>query len=168
MLRLRPFKPQDGKYLVQWFDNEEQFMKWSAGQFSYPLTMQQIEDYCRKWEAAENGWPMAVLDETGRMAGHLLMRTADYEESSLFFGFIVLDPSVRGKGLGREMISLALNYAFTILKVDTVRLRVFANNPGAKRCYEAEGFEEEEFIKGNFSYQGEQWDNYQMVVRRRR
>ena len=46
MLRLRPFKPQDGKYLVQWFDNEEQFMKWSAGQFSYPLTMQQIEDYC--------------------------------------------------------------------------------------------------------------------------
>ena len=47
MLRLRPFKPQDGKYLVQWFDNEEQFMKWSAGQFSYPLTMQQIEDYCR-------------------------------------------------------------------------------------------------------------------------
>ena len=85
MLRLRPFKPQDGKYLVQWFDNEEQFMKWSAGQFSYPLTMQQIEDYCRKWEAAENGWPMAVLDETGRMAGHLLMRTADYEESSLFF-----------------------------------------------------------------------------------
>lgn len=64
------------------------------------------------------------------------------------------------------MLSLALRYAFTILKADTVRLRVFANNPGAKACYEAVGFQEEQFIKEAFSYQGEKWDNYQMAAKR--
>ena len=73
MLRLRPFKPADGAYLVKWFDNEEMFTKWSAGQFSYPLTRQQVDDYCRKWEEDSNGWPMAVTDETGRVVGHLLI-----------------------------------------------------------------------------------------------
>ena len=166
MLRLRPFKPADGAYLVKWFDNEEMFTKWSAGQFSYPLTRQQVDDYCRKWEEDSNGWPMAVTDETGRVVGHLLMRNMDYQENSIFFGFIVVDPSIRGKGYGKEMLSLALRYAFTILKADTVRLRVFANNPGAKACYEAVGFQEEQFIKEAFSYQGEKWDNYQMAAKR--
>ena len=103
MLRLRPFKPADGAYLVKWFDNEEMFTKWSAGQFSYPLTRQQVDDYCRKWEEDSNGWPMAVTDETGRVVGHLLMRNMDYQENSLFFGFIVVDPSIRGKGYGKAL-----------------------------------------------------------------
>lgn len=58
---------------------------------SYPLTRQQVDDYCRKWEEDSNGWPMAVTDETGRVVGHLLMRNMDYQENSLFFGFIVVD-----------------------------------------------------------------------------
>ena len=166
MLRLRPFKPQDGEYLIKWFDDEKAFVKWSAGQFSYPLTSQQIDDYCKKWEQDNNGWPMAALDENGQVVGHLLMRTMDYQNNELFFGFIVVDPTIRGKGYGKEMLSLALEYAFHILKADTVRLRVFANNPGAKACYEAVGFEEEQFMKAAFSYKEELWDNYQMAARR--
>lgn len=166
MLRLRPFKPQDGEYLIKWFDDEKAFVKWSAGQFSYPLTRQQIDDYCKKWEQDSNGWPMAALDENGQVVGHLLMRTMDYQNNELFFGFIVVDPTIRGKGYGKEMLSLALEYAFHILKADTVRLRVFANNPGAKACYEAVGFEEEQFMKAAFSYKEELWDNYQMAARR--
>lgn len=165
MLRLRPFKPQDGEYLMKWFDDEKAFVKWSAGQFSYPLTRQQIDDYCKKWEQDNNGWPMAALDENGQVVGHLLMRTMDYQNNELFFGFIVVDPTIRGKGYGKEMLSLALEYAFHILKADTVRLRVFANNPGAKACYEAVGFEEEQFMKAAFSYKEELWDNYQMAAR---
>ncbi len=165
MLRLRPFKPQDGDSLAGWFsDGEEAFVKWSAGQFEYPLTREQIDAYCRKWEKDEFGWPMAAIDEEGRLAGHLLMRSADYRENSLFFGFIVVDPSARGRGRGREMISLALAYAFEILRVDTVRLRVFANNPAARACYEAAGFQVENFLEKAFSYRDQQWDNIQMAA----
>ena len=165
MLRLRPYKPGDGEILIKWFSQgEREFVKWSAGQFAYPLTKDQLDAYYEKWTQEENGWPMAAVDEKGRLAGHLLMRSADYQENSLFFGFIVVDPSVRGKGLGKEMISLALRYAFEILKADTVRLRVFANNPAAKACYEAAGFRPELQIEKGFSYQGEQWDNIQMAA----
>ena len=165
MLRLRPYKPQDGDVLLRWFSGgEEAFEKWSAGQFSYPLTREQMDSYFRKWEDDEWGWPMAAIDEKGRLAGHLLMRSANYRENSLFFGFIVVDPSVRGKGLGKEMISLALAYAFEILKVDAVRLRVFANNPAAKACYEAAGFRVESFTKEAFAFGNQKWDNFQMIA----
>ncbi len=166
MLRLRPYNPKDGEILSRWFSDEEGFTEWSAGQFAYPLNGEQLDDYYRKWTSQGDGWPMAAVDENGRLAGHLLMRSADYEENSLFFGFIAVDPALRGKGLGKEMISLALAYAFQILKVDTVRLRVFKNNPGARRCYEAEGFLPEIVTEKAFSYKGEWWDNIQMAVRR--
>lgn len=167
MLRLRPYKPGDGKKIINWFSDEESFVKWSARQFSYPMTAEQMEAYWRKWEAEETGWPMAAVDETGRLAGHLLMRAADYEENSLFFGFIVVDPSLRGKGYGKEMIRLALEYAFHILKADMVRLRVFSSNPAAKACYEAAGFEVEERVPEAFAYKDQKWDNYQMIARRK-
>ena len=43
---------------------------------------------------------------------------------------------------GREMLKLALRYAFDILHVDKVTLGVFENNPAAYRCYTSVGFQD--------------------------
>ena len=112
MLRLRPFKMRDAKYLMNWFTDERSFKMWSADKFEYPLSEVQLRNYKEMYEEDEFGWIFIALDEKGTPVGHLLMRMADYEKNSVHFGFIVVDASRRGKGYGSEMVRLAVQYAF--------------------------------------------------------
>ena len=45
MIRLRPYKPGDAWNLLEWWENagEEDFLMWSCGEFSYPLTIEELE-----------------------------------------------------------------------------------------------------------------------------
>ena len=53
-----------------------------------------------------------------------------------------MDPEIKGKGYGRQMLSQALCYAFQILGMQTVTLGVYSDNAAARRCYESLGFKE--------------------------
>lgn len=149
MIRLRPYKPSDARYVLSWWDgvDEETFVKWSCGKFNYPLTLEQMDDYFRHWcLEEESGWLMTALDETGKPVGHFIMRLADFEKNSVRLGFIVVDPNARGKGYGKKMIEKALTYAFDVLGMKSASLGVFENNPQAKACYEGVGFTAKEYV----------------------
>jgi RimJ/RimL family protein N-acetyltransferase len=86
---------------------------------------------------------MTAFDETG-VAGHLIMRFTDEKKTILRFGFVIVDDGKRGYGYGREMLQLAIRYAFDILKADRITLGVFENNEPAYRCYRAVGFRDKD------------------------
>lgn len=71
--------------------------------------------------------------------------------------FVMVYPSKRGKGLGKAMLQLAIEYAFNITKVDAVQLNVFPENTRAKKCYESVGFVERKTDVGAFSFKDESW-----------
>lgn len=50
----------------------------------------------------------------------------------------------RGRGYGKEMLRLAIKYAFEILKVEKITLGVFENNMSAYHCYKSVGFQDVE------------------------
>lgn len=162
MLRIRPFKRKELKQLLTWFDDEESFTKWSAGIFSYPLNMEVLLNYFSEFEEDENSFIMAAIDENGNLAGHFIMRNADYENNSIHLGLIALEPKYRGKGYGREMLSLGLKYAVEILKVERVTLKVFDCNSGAHRCYKSVGMQDISYSEDSFIYKNEKWGVYDM------
>jgi RimJ/RimL family protein N-acetyltransferase len=164
MVRLRPFKVSDFKYLMEWVGDERQFAMWCANKFSYPLTKQQLLDYKEMYENDEQGWIFTALSDGGKPIGHLLMRKADYSNQSVHFGFIIVDPQFRGNGIGREMVSQAVKYAFEILWVNEVTLGVFDNNPAAHRCYLAVGFQDVTYHSEKFPYKDEKWGLYDMKI----
>ena len=157
MLRLRPYKRADARRLLRWPGGRREFEKWCAGQFLYPLTEGQLEDYFERCEADLFAWPMTGLDEQGNPVGHILLRNADYEKGAVHFGFIIMDPGLRGRGLGRELLTGALSYAFAVLKVEKATLGVFENNPAAHSCYLSAGFHDVKTLPERFFYEGEQW-----------
>ena len=53
-----------------------------------------------------------------------------------------MDPSLRGKGYGKEMLLLGIEYVREHLSASRIDLGVFENNEAAKHCYEAVGFRE--------------------------
>ena len=132
MLRIRPYKPCDAKTIVTWFKDEVTFRKWSSDRWdSFPITDADMNkkyvDNNGDCSEQDNFYPMTAFDESG-VVGHFIMRFTDEKKSTLRLGFVILDETKRGKGYGKEMITLALKYAFEILKADKVTIGVFDNN----------------------------------------
>lgn len=164
MIRLRPWKKGDREMMKDWLLEERQFHMWSGGKFAYPLTVEQLKerDECTEWE--ERAWSMAALDDEGKLVGHFSFREVDYEKGSAHMGFIVIDPKRRGGGLGKEMVSQAVRYAFEILGLSRVTLNVMEENRAAYACYRSIGFQEERRSEGAYSFQGENWTVCLMAV----
>lgn len=157
MIRLRPYKPVDAWSLLEWWEGaeEDDFVKWSCGKFSYPLAIEELDDYFSQWCLREKtGWLMTALDESGKAVGHFILRLADYEAGTVRMGFIVVDPKMRGRGYGRQMMEQALKYVFQVLGMRKVSLGVFENNPKAKECYESVGFKEVSLVPDYLEYKG--------------
>ena len=164
MIRLRPFKLSDIEYIINWVKDERLFAMWCANKFTYPLTEQQLQEYKVLYDNDEYGWSFTALNESGLPIGHLLMRMADYNKQSVHFGFIIINPDFHGKGYGKEMVDLAVKYAFDILKVKQITLGVFSNNPAAHNCYKAIGFKDKTFKEDYFIYKDETWGLYDMLM----
>jgi diamine N-acetyltransferase len=64
----------------------------------------------------------------------------------------------RGQGLGTEATRLALDWAFTVLGLHNVDLRVFAWNRAAVRCYEKAGFRRAGLLRGGAVCLGRRFD----------
>lgn len=163
MLRLRPFKRSDFRYLLEWMTDETSFYKWCAGKFSYPLTEEQLFGYFDTFEKDDQAWIMIAVDASGRPVGHLMMRNANFLEDSIHFGFIIVDPQQRGRGYGKALVQLAMLYVTTILKMSKVTLSVFDNNPNAHQCYLKIGFKDVDFRDAAFLYREERWGLFDMA-----
>ena len=160
MLGLRPYKACDADTIVSWCADETAFRKWSSDRYDhYPITG---ADMNAKYLGCngdcpqpDNFYPFTAFDESG-VVGHLIMRYTDSEKKVLRFGFVIVDGKKRGQGLGRRMIRLALDQAFTIYGAEKVTIGVFENNPAAVGCYLSSGFRptgEEEYCE----VMGERW-----------
>ena len=164
MLRLRPYKPSDAGHLMDWLKDERTVRLWRADRFSYPLTGEQLDQYWEDFLSDENAWIFTAVDGSGKPCGHFSFRRVDYHKNSAHMGFIVVDPMERGKGYGREMVTLALRYAFSLLRVERVTLGVFTVNEAAHRCYLSVGFQDEELHRDYDSFDGEAWDYQDMAA----
>lgn len=158
MLRLRPYKDCDAEYIAGWIKTEKSFYQWCAGRYEkYPLTAEDIIAHYAEQAENDGFYEMTAMDGTVPV-GHLILRFLDDEKKILRFGFVVIDDTIRGRGYGREMLELALKYAFEILKAEKVTIGVFENNSAAYHCYKSVGFCESQSEKPEILHlMGEDW-----------
>ena len=87
----------------------------------------------------DNMYPLtAVVGE--KIIGHILLRFPLEDKSVIRFGFVIVDDSKRGKGYGKQMLRLAIDYAQQELGVQKITLGVFCDNLSAVECYKSVGF----------------------------
>lgn len=165
MLRLRPYKAKDSAEIAGWFCDEKEFQKWSAGKFNYPITKEDLEKWQEENEEQKNIWSFVLTDEKNDAIGHICMKDVNFDTGEMYFGFIIINPQNRGRGYAKEMICLAVNYAKDILKMKSVTIAVFTNNPGAIKCYKALGFKESYIEENALQYKTESWDRLHMTLK---
>lgn len=84
MLRLRPYKGCDAKYIVGWIKDEVSLRKWSSDRYgAYPITEADVNhkylDLNGDCEEEDNFYPVTAFDESG-VVGHMIMRFTDAEK----------------------------------------------------------------------------------------
>ena len=109
----------------------------------------------------DNLFPLTAIvgDET---IGHILLRFPSEDKSVIRFGFVIVDDSKRGKGYGKQMLRLAIDYAQQELGAQKITLGVFCDNLSAVECYKSVGFR----ITGmdTYSIDGEEWKGLEMEL----
>ena len=140
-LKLRSYQKEDAEIICKWLRTEEELYRWSADRFNrYPLTGNDINENYAPQLAAGRFYPLTAVDERGHVAGHFIIRYPYDDDRSVRFGFVIVDPVLRGKGYGKEMLLLGIAYVREHLPATRIDLGVFENNESARRCYEAVGF----------------------------
>ncbi len=141
---LRDYRKEDSPIIATWLRTEEELYKWSADRFNkYPLEENDIEENYAPQLLTGRFFPLTAVDEEGNVIGHFIIRyPRDDDDSSVRFGFVILAPEHRGKGFGKEMLLLGIEYVKETLGAKRIDLGVFENNESAKHCYEAVGFKE--------------------------
>lgn len=157
-MRIRKYTSTDAATILSWTRDEKAFYQWSAGVLgTYPITE---EDFA----FVENLDAFTAYDDDG-IVGFFTLRKPG-EENILRIGFVIVDPDKRGKGYGKQMMKLALEYAFGQRGAEAVSLGVFENNLPAYYCYKAAGFEDVVLDETEtYEVLGETWNCREMIRR---
>jgi len=157
-MKLREFRIEDAPTILSWCKTREAFRRWSADRYkNFPA---QPEEMASQYEGS-NIYPLTAVDDEGKIVGHIMIRVPNPDRpSSVRLGFVIVDDSLRGRGLGKSLLRETIAYAAEHFSAEEITLGVFANNPPALKCYESVGF----ITTGNEEYEidGEKWDCIEM------
>ena len=164
-MRIRPYiESKDYEYLEKWIDNEKTHALWCANLIPYPLTRDNLHSVLEKNAIDWTDSAYVATENNGKVIGFFCY-SINIDDNAGFLKFVIVDNKERGKGYGKEMLHLTLQYAFKITGVELVQLNVFEQNIAAKHCYEKVGFAERSITKNVFAYKDELWSRCNMVIK---
>ena len=163
---IRPYNPDsDFGIIKNWITDERTHALWCANKTSFPLQRESFDEMLRDLFANWGDSPFVAEDDEGKVTGFFCY-SLNKETGEGMLKFVMVDPERRGKGLGREMISHAVQYAFEESGAAAVQLMVFSVNDRAKRCYESVGFKERYVQEKAFPFKEEVWDRCNMLLKK--
>lgn len=139
LIYLRPMEISDTENIISW-RNKDRVRR----NFVYQdlFTKESHRNWIRTQIEPGHAVQFIICEKSGDHAvGSVYFRDIDEEKRCAEYGIFIGEDDALGKGYGTRAAKLALAYAFEKLKLQTVFLRVFADNAGARRSYEKAGFQ---------------------------
>ncbi len=164
-MRLRPFVLCDFDEIKNWISDERTHAMWCADLIKYPIDKENFDNIMFEIATKFGDSPYVATTDEGKVVGFFCY-SVNLSTNEGMLKFVMVKPSQRGKGLGKAMLQLAIEYAFNITKVDAVQLNVFSENIRAQKCYESVGFVARKTDVDVFSFKDESWDRCNMVIKK--
>ena len=165
-MKIRAFDfGDDFDAIKTWITDERTHMMWCANLIPYPLEKEKLRSFLSEIAGKlGDSTFVAIYDEVRVVVFYCY--SLNHETHERMHKFVMVDASVRGKGIGKEMIKLAVRNAFTDPEALAVQLNVFPENARAKKCYECAGFTERQNTPNAFKYKDESWGRCNMIIKR--
>ena len=162
-LRVRPISEEDTEMIVEWRNRDfvrrnfifrepftvQMHRNWMTTKVAPGLVEQFIIEY-RMQEKGDNGNLKETAAGPFTPVGSVYLRDVDYVYKQAEYGIFLGEEGAYGKGIGNRAARWAVWYAKEELQLDTMILRVFADNERALKSYRQAGFEPVETIKDFF------------------
>ncbi|ABR31666.1 acetyltransferase [Thermosipho melanesiensis] len=166
-VRLREYKREDLEKARAFINNFEIKKNLILG-IPFPL---RVEDEIKWYEEinphSEKSYSFAIeLKEIEEYIGGCGIFNINWKNSFCEVG-IFLGPEYLSKGYGAEAMKLLVNFIFTEMNLNKVRLSVFSFNKRAIRSYEKVGFKKEGVLREEIYRDGKYWDVIVMGILKR-
>ena len=159
---LRPMTYDDTDLIVNW--RNRPFVK-DKMIIRNPFTVEGHHEWIRTMIDTGKVVQFIILDkEDNRPVGSTYFRDIDYDNEKAEFGVFIGETDAMGKGFGTEAAVLMLDYAFTVLKLHKIYLRVLSTNTAAEKSYLKAGFKREAYLKDEYKIDGEFTDIIVMSI----
>lgn len=164
-LTLRTYQLSDATVIASWLKSEYLMRQWCADRYErYPVTPEDMNAYHERYIDGQRSRALTMTDGDD-IVGYITLRIPADDSTEQRLGFVIVDDSKRGCGLGKALVSMAVKYAFETLGATKVSLGVFENNPSAVHCYESAAFRRVSLPETE-SYEclGETWNCIEMEL----
>lgn len=159
-VRLTSVDEQDIPIIEEWF-NKVEFLRYYDMLPAIPKNLKQVADMIKDYNASQERYIFAIrTKDNNRIIG-----VAGFDEiiwsngvSTVFIG--IGDNKFTGKGIGKEVMSLLLDFGFNELNFYRIQLNVIAYNDRAIKLYEGLGFVREGVFRDFIFRDGERHNMY--------
>ena len=104
------------------------------------------------------------LNSSEQPIGTIQLYDINRFDRNCMFGIRIGKTDYQGKGIGAEAINLIVQYAFNVLKLKRVSLKVYEYNENAIKCYLKTGFEIEGKLRKSVKIDGIYYDEILMSI----
>ena len=138
LVRLRPPRPEEAMEMGSWFDDLEvtRFIK-----RRFPPSAESEKDFLERTERDPDVIFWAI-EHDGRLVGGTSIRMIDWKHAHGTTGTVIADKSAWGKGIGRELMQLRAEFAFTQLPLRALRSGYLEGNIASARAQKSAGYRE--------------------------
>ena len=152
LVTLRPPRPEEPAQMVTWFEDMEvtRFLK-----LRNPPSLEAEKDFIERIGRDPNAIWWAV-EHDGRLVGGTSINRIDWASGFGTTGTVIADKAVWGKGLGKELMQLRAEYAFTQTPLQALRSGYIEGNVASARAQKAAGYKEvgrwrhDQFVDGRW------------------
>ncbi len=164
---LGPLIKEDLERLWFWVNDKEVTQYLAMHPTVYPLESERtwLENVLRGEDKNNIIFAILLLPELEHV-GNVGLHFIDRFNRNAELGIMIGAKEHWNKGYGTEAIILALDYAFNIMDLKVVRLRVYEFNRRGIRCYEKVGFKHVGRLRKHLYRGGKWWDVLLMDITR--
>ena len=164
LVYLRPLDMEDAEQLIIWI-NDRAISQ--TLEFRWPMSRHQEEDYIQTLYTSKTDMTLGIgLQADNRLIGCAGLHGIDTINRRAAFGVFIGDTDDWGHGYGTDATRLMIDVAFERLNLRRLELDVHDFNPGARRVYDALGFQLEGVRREHTYWQGRYRDTHLMGLLR--
>jgi len=129
------------------------------------LTEEQELKWYNFMQSSENDLVFAILDKkTGQHIGNCALHKINNWKRNCELGIVIGDKHYWNHGFGTDAVKCLVDFAFSHLSLNSVKLNVYQYNKRAMQAYIKCGFRITGRQKKNHLYDGEYWDTIIMEI----
>ncbi len=140
-IKIRPLRIEDAYTSVKWRNDKEVF-KYTGNTYDHEITLETELEWIKRVIQKKDDYRCAILADD-IYVGNIYL--TDITKRSATYLIFIGNKEYWCKGVARKASELILNYAFSVLGIETVDLKVHKGNITALSLYRKLGFQEKTY-----------------------